>query len=66
MTKKPKGEVHEIITALEHLSAQSGTRPDVVQNKRDCFQVRGSGPAGDQKSTGSACSAAGTAQAACT
>lgn len=40
MSKKPKGEVHEVINALEHLSAQSGTRPDVVQNKRDCFQVR--------------------------
>ncbi|KAL4434249.1 hypothetical protein ABPG75_000690 [Micractinium tetrahymenae] len=38
MSKKPKGEVHEVINALEHLSAQSGTRPDVVQNKRDCFQ----------------------------
>ena len=40
MAKKPKGEVHEVISALEHLSAQSGSRPDVVQNKRDCFQVR--------------------------
>ncbi|KAI3438927.1 hypothetical protein D9Q98_001341 [Chlorella vulgaris] len=36
--KKPKGEVHEIINALEHLSAQSGSRADVVQNKRECFQ----------------------------
>lgn len=38
--KKPKGEVHEIIHALEVLSAQNGQRADVVQNKRDCFQVR--------------------------
>lgn len=37
--KKPKGEVHEVINALEVLSAQNGQRPDVVQNKRDCFQV---------------------------
>ena len=37
--KKPKGEVNEIINALEHLSTQNGSRPDVVQNKRDCFQV---------------------------
>jgi hypothetical protein len=37
--KKPKGEVHEVINALEHLSAQNGSRADVVQNKRDCFQV---------------------------
>lgn len=44
MSKKPKGEVHEVINALEHLSAQSGTRPDVVQNKRDCFQVRATRP----------------------
>ncbi|EFN57601.1 hypothetical protein CHLNCDRAFT_30507, partial [Chlorella variabilis] len=36
--KKPKGEVHEVINALEHLSAQNGSRADVVQNKRDCFQ----------------------------
>jgi vesicle coat complex subunit len=36
--KKPKGEVHEVINALEVLSAQNGQRPDVVQNKRDCFQ----------------------------
>lgn len=38
MAKKPKGEVHEVMSALEHLSAQSGSRTDVVQNKRDCFQ----------------------------
>ena len=37
--KKPKGEVNEIINALEHLSTQNGSRADVVQNKRDCFQV---------------------------
>lgn len=42
MSKKPKGEVHEIINALEALSTQNGQRPDVVQNKRDCFQVRAS------------------------
>ena len=41
--KKPKGEVHEVINALEVLSAQNGQRPDVVQNKRDCFQVRQGG-----------------------
>lgn len=41
--KKPKGEVHEVINALEVLSAQNGQRPDVVQNKRDCFQVPGPG-----------------------
>ena len=39
VTKKAKGEVNEVINALEHLSTQSGTRPDVVQSKRDCFQV---------------------------
>lgn len=29
--RKAKGEVNEIINALEHLSAQNGSRPDVVQ-----------------------------------
>ena len=50
MAKKAKGEVKEIIQALEVLSAQNGQRPDVVQNKRDCFQARrdagGRGPRG--------------------
>eukprot|EP00887_Chlorella_sp_A99_P000646 scaffold5.g646.t1 len=36
--KKPRGEVHEVIGALEHLSTQSGAKPDVVQAKRECFQ----------------------------
>lgn len=36
--KKPRGEVHEVIAALEHLSTQNGSRPDVVQSKRECFQ----------------------------
>ena len=27
-----------MINALEHLSTQNGTKPDVIQAKRECFQ----------------------------
>ena len=35
---KGRGEVNEIIGALEALSAQNGQRAEVVQAKRECFQ----------------------------
>lgn len=37
---RSRGEVNEINNQLEQLSTLSGTRPDVVQLKRECFQVR--------------------------
>lgn len=35
---RPRGEVAEICKALDHLSTMNGSKPDVIQLKRDCFQ----------------------------
>jgi len=35
---KSRGEVNEVISHLERLSAKDGRKPEVIQSKRECFQ----------------------------
>jgi len=35
---KSRGEVNEVISQLERLSAKDGRKPEVIQSKRECFQ----------------------------
>lgn len=37
-SSRTRGEVSEVCNALEHMSTLTGTKPDVIKMKRDCFQ----------------------------